>query len=65
MKNKKKNRNKSENPYMHEDDFQGIDPARGIRKERRRANRHQDKQNLKNMTPKDWDEMEDYYDNNG
>ena len=65
MKNKKKNRNKSENPYMHEDDFQGIDPARGIRKERRRANRHQEKQNLKNINPRDWDEMEDYYDSNG
>ena len=65
MKNKKKNRNK-ENPYMHEDDFQGIDPTRGIRKERRRANRHQEKQNLRNLKdPRDWEEMEDYYDNNG
>ena len=48
MKNNKKNRNKN-NPYMHEDDFEGIDPRRGIRKERRRARRQQEKRNLKKI----------------
>tara|TARA_B100000287_G_C20160033_1_gene593797 strand:+ start:285 stop:482 length:198 start_codon:yes stop_codon:yes gene_type:complete len=62
MKNRKKNRNQV-NHYMYEDDFQGIDPARGIKKEKRRASRHNQKRNLKNMKdPKDWEDMEDMYD---
>ena len=64
MKDKKKNKDKN-NPYMHEDDFEGIDPSRGLRKEKRRARRQQEKQNLKNnYNPNDWEDVEDYYDSN-
>ena len=62
MKNKKKNHNKN-SPYLHEDDFEGIDPTKGIRKERRRTRRHQEKQDLRQIHPKDWEDMEDWYDN--
>ena len=62
---KDKNKDNKPSPYMHEDDFDGIDPSRGMKKDRRRARRQQEKQNLKNVyDPKDWDDldMEDYYD---
>ena len=62
MKNKKKKSNQV-NHYMYEDDFNGIDPAKGIKKEKRRASRHNQKKNLKNMKdPGAWEELEDMYD---
>ena len=62
MKNKKKKSNQI-NHYMYEDDFNGIDPAKGIKKEKRRAKRQNQKKNLKNMTdPGAWEELEDMYD---